>query len=155
MSQVSKASTKFDSCPFCEVQCGEYHRNLCELEQCPYCGFFCHNCGSNTGKCANIDNALYPVPLDDRIPFTGEWPGANECRDWGWYAIPQHDCEANPEKAWLACSPMAPKALPNYYRLSVDAEWSREDKRFVRTTLTKAFNDMRQCGLLWLRNMRS
>jgi hypothetical protein len=58
-------------CPDCGVGPGEFHRSGCDTEQCPYCGRQLTSCG-----CRGTP------PLDDRLPWTGLWPGVAECREF-------------------------------------------------------------------------
>jgi Domain of unknown function (DUF6891) len=85
----------------------------------------------------------WPPPLDDREVWTGEWPGVKECQEFGWYA------KGNPDgPGHIPCGPHEPGAVPDLNRLRVDAEWGRQEKRYVRTTLTEAFAEMGRQGIL-------
>jgi hypothetical protein len=98
------------------------HRHGCDVERCPYCGgqllfFLC------------CEDAFDGVPDDDRLPWTGEWPGEAECREFGWYCtwVPDNP----PGERWVRCAPDDPGAGPNLSRLRTDAIWDREQKRWV------------------------
>jgi hypothetical protein len=60
-----------------------------------------------------------------RLPWTGEWPGLLECREFGWYA------KLVPGKGWQSCSKDDPQAHEDLNRLYYDAVWSPELGRFV------------------------
>jgi hypothetical protein len=77
----------------------------------------------------------WPPPLDDREVWSGEIPGTQECREFGWLVTPD------------AGLPNAER-LPDLDRLHLEAEWSRTEKRFIRTNLTAAFVKMRREGIL-------
>jgi len=65
--------------------------------------------------------------MDDRIPWTGDWPGTQECIEFGWFA------KRIPGKAgWHQCGSDEPGAGPDLNRLYVNAAWDREGKRFVK-----------------------
>jgi hypothetical protein len=74
----------------------------------------------------------WPPALDDREVWAGELPGTTECSEFGWF-VNSH--------SGLAGS-------PDFDRLHLEAEWSRAEKRFVRTNLTAAFVEMRREGIL-------
>ena len=99
-------------CPDCGVATGTLHNAGCDIERCPDCGGQYISCG-----CHGTDN---------RIPWTGEWPGKRECREFGWYAklVPG-------VPGWVPCAPDDPGAHEDLNRLHIDAVWSCERQRFV------------------------
>lgn len=117
MMSVYKQAT----CPDCGVKIGCLHEPGCDVEQCPYCGgqllsCFCDGLG------------IGGVPADDRLPWTGYWPGTVECEAFGWHA------EVGPGGGWKPVQGKpGPDAIPDLNRLHVEARWSRKRKRFVRT----------------------
>ena len=63
-------------CPDCGAKPGELHKlYACDVERCPLCGYQAIGCGCDW----NDDTK--------RLPWTGEWPGFDQCREWGWYAV--------------------------------------------------------------------
>ncbi len=107
-------------CPDCEAPVGELHVRGCDVEQCPYCGGQLLSC-----CCPGIDTEY--VPDDDRLPWTGEWPGTRECEEFGWYA-------KRAAVGWVSCAADEPGAGPDLNRLHIEAGWDRENKRFVKKT---------------------
>jgi hypothetical protein len=104
-----------EPCPGCGVGVGQLHRLGCDVEPCPYCG----------GQLLSCEHYLFgaeePPPHDDRMRWTGDWPGEAECREYGWY--------------WNAggrCGREDPGAAPDLNRLRTEAAWDREQKRWVR-----------------------
>jgi len=106
---------KNTTCPECGVLTGHYHRHGCDVELCPYCGDRLVAC---TCPCP------FP-PLDDRIPWSGTFPGEEECREFGWFA------HLLPRRGWVACSEDDAGAEPDLHRLREEAVWDRDSKRFV------------------------
>ena|SRR5947209_8665849 len=104
-----------DECPGCSVQPGDYHQVGCDIEQCPYCGRQVISCACRRKP-----------PLDDRLAWTGVWPGVAECREFGWYA------RRMPGQGWLSCEADGPGATEDLNRLHMEAVWDRSAKRFVR-----------------------
>jgi hypothetical protein len=107
-------TTRDDRCPECRVRPGQVHRAGCDIEQCPYCG----------GQLISCDCRRRP-PLDDRMPWSGIWPGVAECQEFGWYA------RLVPGAGWVSCDPGEPGATEDLNRLHVEATWDRFEKRFV------------------------
>jgi hypothetical protein len=101
-------------CPDCAAGVGEYHVLGCDVEQCPYCG----------GQLIFCDCRRKP-PLDDRLLWSGHWPGVMECREFGWYA------RMVPGRGWVSCAPNEPGASEDLNRLHVEGGWSRKRNRFV------------------------
>jgi len=65
--------------------------------------------------------------MDDRIPWTGDWPGTQACIEFGWFA------KCIPGKTgWQPCGADEPDATPDLNRLYVNAAWDRKGKRFVK-----------------------
>lgn len=100
-------------CPDCGVSPGQQHNDWCDVERCPDCGGQLISC-SCEGE--------FKMP---RLPWTGEWPGLLECREFGWYA------KLVPGKGWQSCSKDDPQAHEDLNRLYYDAVWSPELGRFV------------------------
>ena len=103
------------ACQDCGAKIGELHAHDCDVERCAYCGGQLIGCGCT-------------VPDDDRLPWTGDWPGVELCQENGWYARLVAD------RGWVSCGPGEPGAAPDLNRLLVEAVWDREKKGFVKKT---------------------
>lgn len=61
--------SEFKNCPDCEVEVGQVHKLGCDVGRCPYCG----------GQLLTCEHyrvgAVDPPPQDDRVAWTGTWPG--------------------------------------------------------------------------------
>lgn len=99
-------------CPDCRVAIGEIHKAGCDVERC-------QECGEQKISC---DCTEYTRPA---IPWTGQWPGDAECREFGWWS------RWVDGTGWVKCNALDDGASPDLNRLSVDAEWDADAGRFV------------------------
>jgi hypothetical protein len=104
------------NCPDCNVKPGEIHIPGCDIEQCPACG----------GQRLSCDCETTLKPL----PWTGEFPGTAECREFGWYSY----LDSN---GWQRCDKDHPKAGEDLNRLYEDAQWNANLGRFVLKSKAK------------------
>lgn len=66
-----------------------------------------------------------------RIPWTGEWPGVAECREFGWYA-------KRAPIGWHPCDQRDDGATEDLNRLySGEARWDRDTQRWVKNTMSR------------------
>jgi hypothetical protein len=93
------------------------------------------------GCFAEEPGAPWPPPLDDRLPWSGEWPGLAECREFGWFV--RHD-RPGPH---VRCAPDAPGATADLNRLLGETEWHRGAGRRVLTPLARAFAALEAQGI--------
>src|SRR5262249_17033068 len=123
MSITKQESRVLSECHDCGVKPGQYHQLGCDVELCPRCGGQLLMC--LIGCCFEFDkNEPDPPPQDDREIWTGEWPGSQECREFGWFSREVLD------NGWQRCEADTPGALPDLNRLQTEADWDRRDKRF-------------------------
>jgi hypothetical protein len=115
------SENKSQHCPACNAKPGTLHQLGCDVEQCP-------RCGRQLLSCAHFLLGTVKAPPDqERLPWTGEWPGVQECREFGWWAKP------NPAgSGYVACAPDDPEAQPDLNRLLKEGVWDRKRQRFVR-----------------------
>ena len=106
---------KLKNCHDCGAKPGSFHQPGCDVERCPYCGGQLLLC-SHQGK-------TNPPPDDDRMPWTGEWPGVKESQEFGWYA------KAVPG-GWKACAKDDPGASVN----EAQVELTRSSSKLVPET---------------------
>ena len=106
---------QYNNCPDCGVAPGEYHVNNCDIEQCPDCGGQFISCPCQ-----------WEPPIDDRLPWTGTWPGVKECQEYGWFSRRVPD-------GWESCGlDDSGDVTEDLNRLRREAIWDRATKRFVR-----------------------
>lgn len=117
------------NCPDCGVKPGELHKPGCDVERCPVCGGqalqclrTCPHCHETIAGCN--DEA---IETKDLVPWSGEWPGKAECREYGFY------CKLVKGKGWITtCDKDDLEAIEDMNRLYLETKWSREKKRFVK-----------------------
>jgi hypothetical protein len=136
-----------DECHDCGARPGEMHADGCDVERCPLCGGQLISC-----HCVLELNGLDPATLekghpeiyfggstpamDQRyeeevakyggyLPWTGEWPGDVECREFGWY------CKRDGHRGWVRCGADDPDATEDVNRLYRDARWDKVRRRWV------------------------
>jgi hypothetical protein len=64
-------------CQDCGVRPGRYHEPGGDVERCP-------DCGAQLVQC--VVAGRHAPPHDDREPWTGVWPGVEQCRELGLWA---------------------------------------------------------------------
>ena len=116
------------NCHDCGAKTGENHKPGCDTERCPACGGQAMMCLTTSPCCGKIVASCCEEVIEENelIPWTGIWPGVEECREFGWYS------KMVAGKGWVECDKDDPEASENLNRLHVDAVWSRKEKRFVK-----------------------
>lgn len=125
------------NCPDCNAEPGAVHSPGCDVERCPMCKMQLITCGC-VYKANGMDRKLLererPMiwangPTDEMyekfdaavqeiggfLPWTGEWPGAAECRERGWFCQDGH----GPDSRWgsfCPCPADAPGAMEDLNR---------------------------------------
>jgi hypothetical protein len=101
-------------CHDCGASPGSLHQPGCDAEQCPGCGDHFASCDCPARQKRR------------RLPWTGAWPGEEQCRQFGWFARPV------PGAGRVPCGEGDPGAQPDLDRLFKEARWDRRAGRFVR-----------------------
>lgn len=104
-------------CPVCAVKAGTPHKLGCAVERCAACGLQRSGCMCNK----TIDMAYR---RNKRLPWTGEFPGIAECRQYGLY------CRLT-SAGWEECKATDVGASPNLVKLACVGTWDRKQGRFV------------------------
>ena len=99
-------------CPDCGASPGDLHLAGCDVERCPYCGGQAVQCGCG-------------APPDDRLAWTGRWPGEQEAVQLGYTCL-------HSSKGFIPCTPDTPGAEPDLNRFLADYEWSRSGRCYVK-----------------------
>lgn len=136
------------NCRDCGVAPGEIHVHGCDVERCPNCGHQLIGCDCVYEVCgidADDMESAHPEiwnhgPTDEMeqkfdayvesiggyLPWTGEFPGSDACREFGWYSRWVEG------KGWVRCEEDDEGAGPDLNRLVSTARWDREKRRWVR-----------------------
>lgn len=136
-------------CDDCGVAPGEFHKPGCDVERCSRCGGQAISCG-----CIYEVNGIDQDTMEEDhpdiycngptpemyarwqaewghkdLPWTGDWPGAAECREFGFW------CKWT-DRGWERCDASDPEARENLNRLHTEATWDAEAGRWVRRGTT-------------------
>jgi hypothetical protein len=106
-------------CHDCGVEPGTFHQVGCDVERCM-------NCGGQAISCDCTDKDFLKAGRD---PWTGEWPGVKDCREfnlWCKWVAP-----GGPGKGWVKCGKEDPEAREDLNSLS-QYPWSKELRKHVR-----------------------
>jgi hypothetical protein len=113
-------ATNNSTCGDCGVQPGQPHDDGCDVARCLATG-------GQRLSCGGCDNEPPYAGHDCGADvWTGLWPGAAECVEYGRYSY------FVPNQGWLPCGPDHPGARPDLNRLVVCCDWDREARRWVR-----------------------
>jgi hypothetical protein len=112
-------------CPDCSAKPGEQHQPNCDVERCPSCGGQALQCLHNHGDKTYCHNTSEEVKDEECLPWTGEWPGNTEAREYGFY------CKWVEGRGWQDCEKDDPNARPDLNRLHEECEWDKTLKRMV------------------------
>lgn len=129
----------------CGAKVGEVHAYGCDVERCARCGMQAIACDCIYEVCGMDPRTLeekHPEifadgPTDEmqerwdrewdarRVPWTGEYPGAAECREYGLW------CVGPP---WKSVPADAPGATEDLNRLLSTCRWDQQEQKFKRPT---------------------
>lgn len=132
-------------CPDCGVQPGQRHHSGCDQEQCRVCGKQLIGCdciyevfGWNPETLEQEHPWVYRhgptqvmyehwdqhvAKLGGPIPYSGEYRGVAECREYGWYTMPYTDEPVAPE---------TPGATEDLNRLHRECIWIPTLAKFAK-----------------------
>ncbi len=126
-----------DLCPDCAVAPGVVHDEGCDVARCFATGEQRLVCG---GEKHEHNGRWYGEHdgLCGRDVWTGEWPGAAECREYGFWCYweptvyqPDDPLGAMFPGRWIPCGPDHPDAEADLNRLVTECVWDREQQRFL------------------------
>lgn len=134
------------NCPDCAVPIGSLHVPGCDIERCTMCG--CQMIGCN---CIYEFNDIDPLTLEEdhpdlwsngpteemyakwdavwdnkRLPWTGEYPGVDAARAFGWFV------KWVEGDGWVSCSVDDSESSPDLNKLHTHAHWDAEAQKWVR-----------------------
>lgn len=135
------------NCGDCGAKPGTLHVPGCDVERCALCGGQAISCGCIYAICgidqSNMEETHPDIwhngPTDEmyakfdvevekyggRLPWTGEWPGADACREIGIYSF------WSETGGWVSCSKDHPRAGEDLNRLHCLASWDKVKRKWV------------------------
>jgi hypothetical protein len=118
-----------ENCHDCGAKPGEKHKPGCDVERCPACGGQALMCLSTSPSGHKIVASCCDeiIEEDELIPWSGEFPGKMECREFGWYSK-----FSSTLGCWVSCDKDEPGSTESLNRLYEDAIWDRGQKRFIK-----------------------
>lgn len=129
----------------CGAKPGEHHVPGCSVERCARCGrqaiacpcvYEVNGIDRETTEDTHPD-VYHNGPTDEmvarfdalwdgrRIPWSGEYPGCAECREYGFW------CIWDERKGWLRVEPVAPGATEDLNRLAMMTDWDVDRQKYV------------------------
>lgn len=109
-------------CPDCGVHENTIHINGCDVERCAKCG----------GQLLTCNCYRHNLP---RVPWSGEWPGKAECREYGFWCrwqVTERSIALGAPGGWERCEPGDPCATEDLNRLHEECVWNQKLQRFVK-----------------------
>lgn len=117
-------------CPDCGVAPGEHHKLGCDVCRCPACGrqeLSC-DCAFDTAVVGDLAASQLAAFNEKwaakRKPWTGVWPGWEECREYWFWCLMAGTCA-------IHVGPDCPGAVPDLNRLYAECVWDAEQQKFV------------------------
>ena len=128
------------NCPDCECKEGELHLEMCDVERCPFCGcqIVACRCMARMNGYAEYPDELstdeckswnFKLEMQGRIPWDGEWPGTAECREYGFWCVPDKGQDGF---QYLSCTEDVPGAMADLNQLYRSCVWDRGLKKFTQ-----------------------
>jgi len=112
------------NCPDCGTEPGELHNFGCDIERCPKCGHQLLSCGCYADL-EDEDGAIDDDDIAGRMPWTGEWPGLENCRKLNLWCIW--------DGKWTPCDKDTPGASEDLNRLGT-YHWDADKQEFIPHT---------------------
>jgi hypothetical protein len=148
MSRLPDGSRELRNCGDCGAVPGALHIEGCDVERCPKCGGQKISCGCIYEECGIDQSTMEEThpeiyiggPTEEmyavwdakrgarRVPWSGEYPGAAECREFGFWVIEQ----PNQDPWWKPVPAGTPGATENLNRLYLETKWDVEKQRMVK-----------------------
>ena len=140
-------------CGDCGTKPGGLHQRGCDVERCLLCGGQAISCncvyevngldrdllerehpdvyeGGPTDAMEAVLDARVAA-LGGRLPWTGRWPGEEECAAWGWWCKRAHE----PQPGYVRCGSGDPEAGPDLNRMGQEARWDVQQRQHVMMPL--------------------
>lgn len=108
-------------CGACGAPPGENHVSGCSVERCTQCGDQAVSCSCDS------DSGI-------RMPWSGEWPGVAECREYGFWSVFGPGLNP-PQPGWMSVPEGTPGARENLNRLYRDCQWDAVQQKWVQSPL--------------------
>ena len=122
-------------CPDCGAGIGQPHDDGCDVARCLVTGMQRLQCDGWHKEAALREAVpgIFEDPVCGQDAWTGQWPGAAECDEYGWYTWFRPPPPGGRYGEWVPCGPDHPDAVWNLTRLVTECAWDRQQRRWVRS----------------------
>lgn len=146
---MSDLNDNLRTCGDCGAKPGELHVPGCDVERCPRCGgqsisCYCiyEFCGIDPVEMEETHPDIWnngPTPEMDaewdskwdskRMPWSGEYPGVAECREFGFWCVEGRKMTP-PQPGWVRVPAGTPGATEDLNRMLLTCVWDVDAQRW-------------------------
>lgn len=127
------------NCNDCGATPGNLHDLGCDVERCSQCGHQLISCDCSVCDEDSEESSYTAAQLENRLPWSGEWPFNEACREFGFYCYwgnrltkePQDSFHPDNPGTWVPCAADHPNATEDLNRLYTFGVWNKEERKWT------------------------